>query len=117
MTRERWTLVILGIGLAVLWAAIAHAAEMCDMQGRCYPGQVYHGDLAHPDRETGPPVYNAPPRPLAPTYRPAQIGPEIAQNRCHIVLERREGEPNFQALEVCTLSPEREDQIRREMGL
>jgi hypothetical protein len=38
-------------------------AKMCDMQGTCYPAQVYHGDPTHPDRVTGPPppITNHPP--------------------------------------------------------
>jgi hypothetical protein len=57
----------------------AHA-KWCDMQGTCYPSgsphQIYHGDLAHPDRETGPPapVTNPPPVVIPPAEGPPGSG-------------------------------------------
>jgi hypothetical protein len=54
--------------VALLLSNSAIAGQICDMQKHCYndgpPRQIYHGDLAHPDLETGPPVYNESPQPM-----------------------------------------------------
>ena len=101
-----WALWLI-VGLAFLMAlSHGHAAnEMCDMQAHCYPGQTYHMDLAHPERETPPPPSSYRPQPLPPVVNPT----------CRIMLVREEGETMFRSVEICTLSPEREQEIRARM--
>ena len=62
-------------------------------------------DLAHPERETPPP---------APSYKPQPIAP-VVNPTCRIMLQREEGETMFRSVEICTLSPEREQEIRARM--
>jgi hypothetical protein len=111
MTRRK-TRLALTLGALVASPLAGHAAPICDMQGKCYPdkppGQVYHMDPAHPDRETPPPP---PQYPSAGQGRDIVVRPNPGE-RCRLF--RMRSVPNIEPLivELCPVSPEEERAIR-----
>lgn len=86
---------------------VAASEEICDMQGKCYPGQTYHMDLAHPERVTPPPA------PQYPRARP----PTPSQERlCHLATIREAPQLPARIVEICVLSPDQELAVRQRMS-
>lgn len=91
--------------LMLLWAPPLNATESCDFQHQCY-----HMDPTDPNKITPPPAPMYPP--VVVPHPQVQISQEHA---CHIVLMRHSPNEAFQAVEICTLTPEKEAMIRRQI--
>jgi hypothetical protein len=93
----------------LLLTASATAGEFCDFEHQCYPdagaqtGQVYHGDLQHPDRVTPPPPIQYPGR---------QVTVHPVGHVCHLMTIREAPELPARIVEACTMSDEEEAAIR-----
>jgi Protein of unknown function (DUF4236) len=102
--RSGWQIALIVIGLLVLLLIIAtgaHAQPICDLEHQCF-----HGDLAHPDRVTPPPVAQYPRSAPPPSQEPA----------CHLVTIREAPQLPARIVEICALSPDRELSIRQGMA-
>jgi hypothetical protein len=89
------------------WLLGSITAHGQDMQGKCYPGQTYHGDLAHPDRITPPPGAQYP-RARLPT--PSQEG------LCHLFTIREAPTLPARVVEICQMTPDQELAVRQRMS-
>lgn len=98
---------LISAGLILAMNNVTVADLTCDFQHQCY-----HMDPTHPDKITPPPA------PMYPTTTPPvtiHIPTQSQGHLCHIVLERRLPDPLFQAVEICTVTPEKETTIRNQM--
>ena len=91
--------------VALVWLVMsalhpAKAQQICDLQGTCYGGQVYHMDPAHPNRETPPPA----PQYHRPTPQPDRV--------CHLARMRTDPFSLPTIVELCSMSAEEEQAIR-----